>query len=422
MTTRPQPEPHLDADQLNAFAEGALSAPERALCLQHLAECAHCREIAFLAGSALPLAEPVPAPVRRFPFAWWPVLSLGAATIAVVVIAVLLLRRPHQSAPPANIQVATGSPTIPSPSQSTAAPINQAIPAEPKVKFAPKPSPARKAAPKPEAGMLNNRQVNDVTASDSAAASLQAGAAVQQQQAGTGRAVQIAPPTAAAPLAQPSQTPAPAVAKTSPASTLRMYDKLELRTPDGSGQIAGTITDSSGAAVAHAKITLDQTSGTAHRETLTDAAGRFTINSLQPGKYRLEISSPGFIAQVREVELGTSQLAHVDSQLAVGATSETVEVQAATPLLNTESVSEQSLLPDKKPPQTTVSSGPRTVALDAVGKLFLRKTGKHWKVVHGPWKKSAVTDLSLTTDQQFKVTTSEGSWLSGDGEHWHPVD
>lgn len=430
MNTRPQSEPHLDADQLNAFAEDVLSASERALCLHHLAECAHCREIAFLAGAALPSEEPAPAPMRRFPFAWWPVLSLGAATLAAIVITVALLHHTHQDAAPAAVQVATGSPTSPpqaitspSPQATTAASMNQVAPAGPKALSALKPSPARKAPPKPESAILNNRQVNVATPSDSAAESVQAGAgaAVPQQLAGTGRAIQTAP--AAAALAQPSQAQAGAVAKTEPGYSLHTYDRLETRSSDGFGQIAGTVTDSAGAVIPHARITLDQASGAAHRETLTDAAGTFTIGSLPPGKYRLEISSPGFLAQVREVELGTSQLARVDSHLAVGAVAETVEVQAAAPALNTESASMQSTLPSEEPLQTSVSSGTRTLGLDTAGKLFLsKKAGKHWKTVHGPWKKSVVTGISLAPDHSFKVTTAQGSWLSADGEHWHPAN
>jgi hypothetical protein len=225
-------------------------------------------------------------------------------------------------------------------------------------------------------------------------------------------------------LAQPPQAQAHGTAKAAPAYTLRTYDTASgLRTTNGSAQISGVVTDGSGATIPHAKVTLDQTAGTVHRETLTDGTGRFTISSLEPGKYRLEISSPGFTAQIREIDLGTSQLARVDSQLAVGAASETVTVQAGASVLNTESASVQSLLPGQEPLQTSVSSGPRTLALDTTGKLFLsKKAGKRWKTVHGPWKKSAVTSLSLTPDQLFKVTTAAGSWLSGDGEHWQPAN
>ena len=84
-------------------------------------------------------------------------------------------------------------------------------------------------------------------------------------------------------------------------------------------------------------MTLDQASGTTHREIFTDNSGQFTLGSLPPGKYRLVIFSPGFVEQVREVELGTSQVARADSQLATGSVSETVSVEGAASALNTES-------------------------------------------------------------------------------------
>lgn len=212
-----------------------------------------------------------------------------------------------------------------------------------------------------------------------------------------------------------------------PSATLHAYSQAYMRSAGAPPGIMGTITDSAGATIPHAKVTLDQTPGTMHRETFTDSAGRFTISSLEPGKYRLEISSPGFKSQVREVEVGTTQFAKADPKLAVGAVSETVEVQAAAPAMDTESASVsrsvQSILPDKQPLQTSVTNGIRTVALDTAGKLFVsKKPGKPWKAVHGPWKKSAVTSLNLTAEQSFKVTSAQGSWLSSDGEHWRSTN
>ncbi len=57
MSERLQSGLHLDAEILNAFAEGALPAYEREQALAHLAVCADCREIVFLAEQA----QPVPA-------------------------------------------------------------------------------------------------------------------------------------------------------------------------------------------------------------------------------------------------------------------------------------------------------------------------------------------------------------------------
>src|SRR6266702_4075375 len=43
---KPNIEGHLDADELNAFAEGALSSAARARYVSHLADCDHCRQLA----------------------------------------------------------------------------------------------------------------------------------------------------------------------------------------------------------------------------------------------------------------------------------------------------------------------------------------------------------------------------------------
>ena len=449
MTTRPQSEPHLDADQLAAFAEGALPAAERALCLQHLAECAHCRDVAFLASAALPQNVSASAQARRFSFVWWPVLSLGAATIAVILIAVVLVRQGRQSK--ASTQMASRSSIVaPAPLAATT-PIEQPVTVQPNPRVLPKPSPSQKAAPKPEAAVNEPQAMDSVTAAKAAAPV----ATDSAQQTANNRELQgasnlkFAPPAAAQqsqsagvisdgvePTAAPAQGQSAqalsagtgqAAAKAAPSATLHAYSQAYMRSPSAPPGIVGTITDSAGATISHAKVTLDQTQGTTHRETFTDSAGRFTISSLQPGKYRMEISSPGFMSQVRDVEVGTTQFAKADSKLAVGAVSETVEVQAAAPALDTESASVsrsvQTTLPSKQPLQTSVTNGTRTVALDTAGKLFLsKKPGKPWKAVHGPWKKSMVTNLALTADQSFKVTSAQGSWLSTDGEHWRSAN
>src|SRR6266705_1809721 len=45
-SAKPNIEAHLDADELNAFAEGALSSAARARYVSHLADCNHCRQLA----------------------------------------------------------------------------------------------------------------------------------------------------------------------------------------------------------------------------------------------------------------------------------------------------------------------------------------------------------------------------------------
>jgi hypothetical protein len=426
MTTKPQSEPHLDADQLTAFAEGALSASERMLCLQHLAQCAHCREIAFLAGASLPSDEHVSAPSGSIQPSWWsrwwPPLSIGAAALAAAAITAVLLHHPHQTVPRTTVQIASEPSTASSPVPLSVKPMDRSFPVEPAEHSAPRSSPTPKKALKPAAPIQKNEQLKDAAAMDSMVAPATPVAGALRQPTPAGKALPADPNTAPAASASSSQSQvAGAALAARNNNALRMDSEAYFRSAAGAAQISGIITDSTGATIPHAKITLTPSSGTAHRETLTDADGRFIIPSLQPGKYRLEISSLGFMTQVREVDLSTNQLARLDSKLAVGSATETVTVQAATPALDTESASMLSILPSRNAVQATVSSGTRAVALDASGKLFLSKnSGKHWKAIRGPWKKSALISLSLSPDKQFRVTSSQGSWLSSDGEHWHP--
>ena len=68
-----QPDVHPDADALSAFAEQALPVADRAQILAHMASCARCREVVYLAQAA---AEPGSAPVAATGHGpqrgWWP--------------------------------------------------------------------------------------------------------------------------------------------------------------------------------------------------------------------------------------------------------------------------------------------------------------------------------------------------------------
>ena len=71
MNTTPQLELHPDAENLNAFAEQALAAPERERILVHLAGCSRCRQVIFLAQQAAgdavtPAARPTSESVSWF--------------------------------------------------------------------------------------------------------------------------------------------------------------------------------------------------------------------------------------------------------------------------------------------------------------------------------------------------------------------
>lgn len=109
---------HPDADMLTAFAEQALSAPEREDVLLHLERCADCREVIALAlpAEAVVIAHPAveadlanasiaSARAIQSPSGWlaafgWHGMRWAALAAGVVVAgSVLLLHPPHQSVP-----------------------------------------------------------------------------------------------------------------------------------------------------------------------------------------------------------------------------------------------------------------------------------------------------------------------------------
>jgi hypothetical protein len=103
------------------------------------------------------------------------------------------------------------------------------------------------------------------------------------------------------------------------------------------GQIAGTVTDPSGAVVPGAKITLTNDAGVS-RDTTSDGTGHYVFPALPPGKYKMSIAAANFGAvKVSEVNVRITETATVDVPLKVLGTNESVEVTAQPALVQAES-------------------------------------------------------------------------------------
>jgi Carboxypeptidase regulatory-like domain len=101
----------------------------------------------------------------------------------------------------------------------------------------------------------------------------------------------------------------------------------------GQPAIAGTVKDSSGAPLAGVEV---EASGPAlierNRTAVTDAAGRYRIEDLRPGRYRVTFRLEGWQSFAHDgVELTGSLTAIVSAQLAIGALTAEVTVTAASP-------------------------------------------------------------------------------------------
>ena len=102
--------------------------------------------------------------------------------------------------------------------------------------------------------------------------------------------------------------------------------------------LTGTVTDSSGAVVPHANITITQTTTNAARMVQSDDTGNFSVTSLPAGTYTASVSSSGFETFVaKNVVLNVGEKRGLNIQLKAGSTNTTVTVEAAAVTVDTES-------------------------------------------------------------------------------------
>jgi len=103
------------------------------------------------------------------------------------------------------------------------------------------------------------------------------------------------------------------------------------------GSITGVIKDPSGAAIAGVHILLVQAGTNTHLTTTSDANGNYQFPQLPPANYTLSAEAKGFKkANVGTVVVKVDQTTRVDLTLEVGNVAETIEVAAATPILETD--------------------------------------------------------------------------------------
>jgi hypothetical protein len=100
------------------------------------------------------------------------------------------------------------------------------------------------------------------------------------------------------------------------------------------GTVRGSVTDSSGALIPQASITLSNASGLS-RKLNSNAAGAFEISRLVPGRYSLTVVAKGFgVAQISDIEVFGDKVVTEAVKLDVSAEAE-VQVTAESPGLTT---------------------------------------------------------------------------------------
>jgi hypothetical protein len=111
-----------------------------------------------------------------------------------------------------------------------------------------------------------------------------------------------------------------------------------------SADLRGTVTDSTGALIPGAKVTLLNTETGVTTDLTTNNSGIYDAVSVRPGKYRITFTKEGFGKLVRDgITLDVGVLS-VDAQLTVGASQQTVDVTAEAPMLKTDTGEQSSTL------------------------------------------------------------------------------
>src|SRR5215472_17744309 len=104
----------------------------------------------------------------------------------------------------------------------------------------------------------------------------------------------------------------------------------------GKGQINGTVTDNSGAAIPGAQIVVKSKQTNLSTNTTTTSSGDFSLPTLDPGDYTVTVTANGFQRLVQEnVHVNALETQTLNPKMTVGATSEEVTVTAAPPQLET---------------------------------------------------------------------------------------
>jgi hypothetical protein len=111
---------------------------------------------------------------------------------------------------------------------------------------------------------------------------------------------------------------------------------LFAQTPTGT--IKGLVVDQSGGAVPNASVEITQASTNETHQQKTDSSGGYTQPFLTPGTYVVSVKATGFAPLKQEnVVVEVAEIRPVNFTLQVGNVSSTVEVQATTPPLQTDS-------------------------------------------------------------------------------------
>jgi len=106
-----------------------------------------------------------------------------------------------------------------------------------------------------------------------------------------------------------------------------------------SSSLQGIVSDQQGASIPDAVIALSNQETAVSRRVVSSPTGAYSFPQLPPGTYRIEVQKPGFKSSVQSVRLQINTPATLELKLEIGQVSESINVVAETPAVNTTNAS-----------------------------------------------------------------------------------
>ncbi len=180
------------------------------------------------------------------------------------------------------------------------------------------------------------------------------------------------------------------------------------------GNITGTVTDTSGAVIPNATVVITNT-GTGQQTTVTtDAKGSFTASALPFGTYDVAASAKGFArGESRGIELTVGAAVHVNLTLAVAAQHVTVTVTGTQTSVNTETAKSGTTLSSRQVENLPVNGRAVSDFLE-IAPGSVSSTGYFQGSING--LENIFTGLNITVDGQTATRGDTNGFLNTEGQ------
>jgi len=149
------------------------------------------------------------------------------------------------------------------------------------------------------------------------------------------------------------------------------------------GAMEGTVSDPNGGAIIGATVVIKHVATGVERTLTTDEAGRFVAPVLPVGDYQITVSATGFTTLIsRGYTLDLGQTVVVRITLQIGTVTQTVTVEATTPLIET-ARTDQSTLVNARNAQALPLNGRRFLDLAFLTPLVTKELERNTLSIGG---------------------------------------